>query len=115
MGRIASIDDMWKALQPMIEKYNWDGRGGVKERLTRESVAHFPVMTMEDVLADPQVAHNGILREQDCPGFGRLRVAKPPANFNCKPSSVRLVAPRPGQHNQEVIDEFALPEPVLEP
>ena len=29
-GRIAGIDDMWKTLQPMIEKYNWKGRGGVK-------------------------------------------------------------------------------------
>ena len=114
-GRIAGIDDMWKTLQPMILKYNWKGRGGVKERLTTQEVAHFPVMTMDEVLVDEQVAHNGILCEQDCPGVGRLQVAKPPANFLSSPSSVRLVAPKPGQHNQEVIDEFALPEPVLEP
>ena len=99
-GRIAGIDDMWKTLQPMIEKYNWNGRGGVKERLTTQEVAHFPVMTMDEVLADEQVAHNGILCEQDCPGVGRLQVAKPPANFLSSPSSVRLVAPKPGEHNR---------------
>ena len=24
-GRIAGIDEMWKTLQPMIEKYDWGG------------------------------------------------------------------------------------------
>ena len=114
-GRIAGIDDMWKTLQPMIEKYNWNGRGGVKERLTTQEVAHFPVMTMDEVLVDEQVAHNRILCEQDCPGVGRLQVAKPPANFLSSPSSVRLVAPKPGEHNRAVIDEFALPEPLVAP
>ena len=114
-GRIAGIDDMWKTLQPMIAKYDWSGSDGVSARLTREQVAHFPVMTMDEVLVDKQVAHNGILCEQDCPGVGRLQVAKPPANFLSSPSSVRLVAPKPGEHNRAVIDEFTLPEPVVAP
>ena len=79
-------------------EYDWLD---VHQRLERESVAHFKVLTVAEVLADKQVAHNKILCEQDCPGFGRLQVAKPPANFLSTPSSVRLVAPTPGERQRD--------------
>lgn len=105
-GRIIGINEMWKALQQIVGEYEWSD---VHQRLERESVAHFKVLTLQEVLADEQVAHNKILCQQNCDGFGDLQVAKPPANFLSTPSSVRLVAPTPGQHNSEVIQMFGLP------
>ena len=111
-GRIVGIDEMWRTLQLIVGEYDWTD---VHEKLERESVAHFKVLTVEEVLADEQVAHNKILCQQTCDGNGALQVAKPPANFLSTPSSVRRPAPAPGQHNQKVIQMFRLPEPVLEP
>ena len=85
-------------IQLIVGEYDWLD---VHQRLERESVAHFKVLTVAEVLADKQVAHNKILCEQDCPGFGRLQVAKPPANFLSTPSSVRLVAPTPGERQRD--------------
>jgi crotonobetainyl-CoA:carnitine CoA-transferase CaiB-like acyl-CoA transferase len=62
-----------------------------------------PVRTFDDVVADPQVAHNGLLATVAYPGVGELRVVGVPARFSRTPGTIRLGPPVVGQHTDEIL------------
>lgn len=64
-----------------------------------------PVYGYEDVVADPQIAHNGTFVEYDHPSEGRVKVPGFPIRFSKTPSSIARGAPQTGEHTRKVLEE----------
>lgn len=64
-----------------------------------------PVYGYAELVADPQIAHNGTLVEYDHPTEGRVKTPGFPIRFSRTPSAVYQGAPLVGQHTAEVLAE----------
>ena len=78
-------------------------------RLEAEDVPCAPVLTRSEAIRHPQAAANGIVLETDHPVAGRLRQARPAAQFSRTPTSVRRGGPALGEHTEEVLAEAGFP------
>jgi crotonobetainyl-CoA:carnitine CoA-transferase CaiB-like acyl-CoA transferase len=89
----------------------------VRERLVAKTSAEWlelfrkhdiwagPVYGYADVVADPQIAHNGTFVEYDHPTEGRVKAPGFPIRFSRTPSSVERGAPLVGEHSREILAE----------
>jgi len=77
-------------------------------RLAAEALPAAPVLSLEEVLDDPQVRHNGILVERDHPTAGRIRQPRPAARFDRTPAEPGRLAPLPGEHTDEILAELGI-------
>ncbi|WP_226629260.1 CaiB/BaiF CoA transferase family protein [Alloyangia pacifica] len=108
------------------ETAGWEDRDAVFA-LTREAVAKFtteeaiarleaegiwvsPVYGYADLVADPQIAHNGTFIEYDHPTEGRVKTPGFPIKFSRTPSELRFGAPRVGEHSLEVLQAAGFSE-----
>jgi crotonobetainyl-CoA:carnitine CoA-transferase CaiB-like acyl-CoA transferase len=73
------------------------------ELLATRDVWCAPVQTFDQVVADPQVAHNELLATVEYPGVGEVRVVGMPARFSRTPGTIRLGPPVVGQHTDELL------------
>jgi hypothetical protein len=64
-----------------------------------------PVNDYEQVEADPQVAHNGIVMEVDHPEAGAVRLMAHPVRYDGQAPALRRMPPALGQHTREVLAE----------
>jgi crotonobetainyl-CoA:carnitine CoA-transferase CaiB-like acyl-CoA transferase len=78
------------------------------ERLAAADVPHAAVTALEDIETHPQVIANGVLLEADHPASGRIRHAKPVADFDATPSSIRRLAPERSEHTDEILGELGI-------
>jgi len=76
------------------------------ERLEAEDVPCAPVLKRHEMLEHPQVVASGIVTETDHPHAGRLRQARPPAQFSVSETEHRLGGPALGEHTDEVLAEL---------
>ncbi len=70
--------------------------------------AQIPVMavnTKEGLLDNGQLDASGFWHMVEHPTEGRLRMTDPPVRFSDSPSSLRLPAPRLGEHSREILAE----------
>ncbi|HEX2466184.1 MAG TPA: CoA transferase [Thermoanaerobaculia bacterium] len=74
--------------------------------LEAEDVPCAPILSREQLIADPQVAENELLIEEEHPLAGRIRYARPAARFERTPVELRRPAPALGQHNREILGEI---------
>ncbi len=65
-----------------------------------------PVVPLDRVHLDPQVAHNGSIIEHDAGAIGRVREPRPAARFGGTQSDPAGGAPLLGQHSDEVLAEI---------
>ncbi|WP_134682138.1 CaiB/BaiF CoA transferase family protein [Paracoccus ravus] len=72
-------------------------------RLEAEGIWVGPVYGYADLVADPQIAHNGTFIEYDHPTEGRVKTPGFPIRFSKSPSELRRGAPLTGQHTAEVL------------
>lgn len=82
-------------------------------RLDAAEVPCAPVLTRRELLADPQVAANGLIVEFDQPGLGRVRQARPAARFGRTPAAIRRPAPAIGEHTRELLAELGDDEATI--
>jgi crotonobetainyl-CoA:carnitine CoA-transferase CaiB-like acyl-CoA transferase len=75
------------------------------ERMAAEQVPVGPVYTLDELLEDPQLRHNGSFFETDHPVAGRMREARPPARFSATPQQPGGLAPAHGEHTEAVLRE----------
>lgn len=68
-----------------------------------------PLNTVEEMLTDPQVQANDVIREVERPGLGIVREPAPHVRIGTEPwQPTRLGAPRLGEHTEEVLAELGL-------
>lgn len=64
------------------------------------------VQDFEDLMRDPQVAHNELIQTIDHPTAGSIKVIGMPVIFSETPGTIRLAPPTVGQHTDEVLAEL---------
>ncbi|MGH7391968.1 MAG: CaiB/BaiF CoA transferase family protein [Candidatus Rokuibacteriota bacterium] len=84
------------------------------ERLGRAGVACGPIYELDEVFADPQVHHLGLVAEVDQPGLGPVRMLGFPYRTSATPATVPRPAPRLGEHTAEVLEECGLSRAEIE-
>lgn len=63
------------------------------------------VQDFDDLMNDPQVAHNNLIQELDHPKAGRIKVIGMPVEFSETPGTIRLAPPTVGQHTDDILRE----------
>ena len=61
------------------------------------------VNTYEDLPKDPQILHNGIIKEIDHPVAGKFKAIGTPIEFSATPPTIRRTVPGLGEHNEEIL------------
>ncbi len=87
----------------------------LQQRFDRETTAHWlsrleaagvpagPILTYDQVFADPQVRHREMAVELEHPVAGRTRVLGVPIKFSGSSAGIRRPAPTLGQHTSEIL------------
>ena len=73
------------------------------EILATRDIWAAPVNTFEDLVDDPQVAHNELIRTVEHPAGGEIRVVGVPMRFSATPGDIRSGPPAVGQHTDDVL------------
>jgi hypothetical protein len=71
-------------------------------RMLAEEVPCGPVHTLDSILEDEQLAHNGTYFEWDHPTAGRIRQVRPAPRFSETTIEPQPLIPTLGQHNEEI-------------
>ena len=87
----------------------WE-RDEILARLDAEGVPSAPLLTRLDLLEDEQIAINGTIEIYEWEGHGKIRQAKPAANFSTHTHEITRAAPLLGQHTKSVLGEIGYSE-----
>jgi CoA:oxalate CoA-transferase len=90
---IGAIIQAWTSKRPKAE---------VVSILATAGVPAAPVNNMAEMVADPQVQAREMFVEHDDPTYGRLKLTGSPLKMSRTPGRVRSLAPRPGEHNEDI-------------
>ncbi len=97
------------ALQAIVEPLTEAlSTASLLERLEREDVPYAAVTSLEQLHNHPQVVAGELLVEAEHPSAGLMRSPRPAARFERTPSDVRRLAPRLGEHSDELLAELGL-------
>jgi len=75
-------------------------------RLEAAGVPAGPVLSIGDMLQDPQVRAREMVLEVDHSRLGPIKTLGSPVKFSTTPTSVRRGAPLLGEHTREILDEY---------
>jgi formyl-CoA transferase len=78
------------------------------ERLNQGGVACGHINEMNDVFAEPQIQHLGMVKDVVSKHHGPQRMVGQPVQLERTPSSIVRSAPRRGEHTEEVLAELGL-------
>jgi crotonobetainyl-CoA:carnitine CoA-transferase CaiB-like acyl-CoA transferase len=76
------------------------------ERLLARDVWCAKVQDFEDLMSDPQVAHNELIQTIHHPEAGDIRVIGVPVTLSETPGAIRLAPPRVGEHTDAILGEL---------
>jgi crotonobetainyl-CoA:carnitine CoA-transferase CaiB-like acyl-CoA transferase len=78
------------------------------ERLLAAGIWAGPVYGYQELVDDPQIAHNGTFVEYDHPTEGRVKTPGFPYKFSATPARIDRGAPLVGEHSREVLAEIGV-------
>jgi formyl-CoA transferase len=100
-----------KELTPLLEaKLTQKPTGFWVEVLNAKDVPSGAILTLEEALRQPQVAHRQVLKKVPVAGLGEVEVFGLTARFDKTPGSVDAPPPTLGQHNQQIFSSLGLTE-----
>ncbi|MEU4498310.1 CoA transferase [Streptomyces sp. NPDC023998] len=98
---VSALMDLVGQCSPVLTTREW-------ERVcAKHSIPMAPVLELERAGEDPYVRDGHLLDVVEHPSEGPTRSIGIPVRFSATPASVRRLAPLPGQHTDEVMDELA--------
>ena len=65
-----------------------------------------PILNVKEVFENEQIRHLKMAVPVKHPALGEMRVQAPPVTLSRTPASVRLPAPDPGEHTDEILGEL---------
>jgi crotonobetainyl-CoA:carnitine CoA-transferase CaiB-like acyl-CoA transferase len=96
-------------LEPLIrEAFRGWPTAEILHRMAAEALPAAPVLSLEQVIDDPQIRHNDVLIEREHPTAGRIRQPRPPARFDRTPAEAGRLAPLHGEHTDEILAELGI-------
>ena len=139
MASKAEFDGMFRALNrpDLIEDGRFDGPGvsaedlgilgeileeefrkwktaEITQRLVAEQVPVGPILSLDEVLEDPQIKHNDSVVEREHPTAGRIREARPGAHFGGTVPEMAPIAPLKGEHTDEILGDLGIEKAELD-
>lgn len=94
------------SLVPVIERRVSElTKAEVVRRLREANVPVGPISSLDEVFADPNVRHLGLIAEMDHPTAGRVRAPGIPLRMDGTPPSLRRAPPLLGEHTDEILRE----------
>ena len=69
-----------------------------------------PINDFGQAMQDPHYLARGMVQELEHPALGRMKTIGIPTKFSRTPGSLRSAAPLMGQHTDEVLRRFGVPE-----
>ena len=106
-ARAANVDAMYALIGEEVAKYS---NAQWAERLAKVDVPWTLVNRLEDLQTDPHLSAVGFFQELEHPSEGRLRLTSIPGEWTQTPPSIRRLAPRLGEHSEEVFREAGFDE-----
>lgn len=106
-ARLAIVDELDRIVSAWTRTYR---RDELIALLIENGIPNAPVRTVEEVVADPEVARRGMLLESDFPSRGPIRVIGSPVKLSEASDSPlpRMHPPTLGQHNREVLASLGI-------
>ncbi len=139
MASKAEFDGMFRALNrpDLIEDGRFDGPGvsaedlgilgeileeefrkwktaEITQRLVAEQVPVGPILSLDEVLEDPQIKHNDSVVEREHPTAGLIREARPGAHFGGTVPEMVPIAPLKGEHTDEILGDLGIEKAELD-
>jgi crotonobetainyl-CoA:carnitine CoA-transferase CaiB-like acyl-CoA transferase len=112
-GMVPEIDG-WSRRDELYEKtearLHTDTTANWLEKLLAVGIWAGPVYGYQDLVDDPQIAHNGTFVEYEHPTEGHIKTPGFPYKFSATPPRIDRGAPLVGQHSREVLAELGLSE-----
>jgi len=75
-------------------------------RLEAAGVPAGPVLSIAEMLTDPQVLARRMVVEVEHRRLGKMKTLGPPVKFSATPGEVKYGAPRLGEHTREILREY---------
>jgi crotonobetainyl-CoA:carnitine CoA-transferase CaiB-like acyl-CoA transferase len=94
-------------IKPLIEaRLRTDKTDHWLEAMLARDVWCAKVQDFEDLMTDPQVAHNNLIQTIQHPEAGEMRVVGIPIRLSETPGAIRLAPPLVGEHNDTILGEL---------
>ena len=104
-ARILHIDALYGFVQ---EKMRSNTSAYWLQKLVQRDIPAMPMMKLPDLLTDPHLAATSAWIDGRHPYEGQLRQLRPPVRMSQTPPSIRLGAPRLGEHTSSVLSEAGI-------
>jgi crotonobetainyl-CoA:carnitine CoA-transferase CaiB-like acyl-CoA transferase len=102
-GRTAHIDELYRLVAECVARLT---TAECRARLDAHDVPSGGVNDLPGLLADPYLRETGFFVAQEHPSEGPTVTIAIPTSFSATPGSLRLPAPRLGEHTAEVLREL---------
>jgi crotonobetainyl-CoA:carnitine CoA-transferase CaiB-like acyl-CoA transferase len=76
------------------------------EKLNAVGVPCGPILSIDQVFANPQVQHLAMAQTVESPHLGKSKIVRSPTRLSRTPTSLRRAAPKAGGDTDEVLKEY---------